>query len=57
MLKSVVLKLLLRLIIKLRYLNRDCEPYGSETHFERTGMTKEFVNGLLSEIMIQMESS
>ena len=56
MLKSVVLKLLLRLIIKLRYLNRDCEPNG-ETHFERTGVTKEFVNGLLSEIMIQMETS
>lgn len=55
MLKSVVLKLLTRLIIKLRYVCSKTETALND-HFEQTNISKDFVSGLLSEIMIQMES-
>jgi hypothetical protein len=61
-LKSCILKLLSRLVIKLRYLHSKLNTKGNEyfkdqTHLQISGITQDFLQNLQSEIMIQMESS
>lgn len=56
-LKSCILKLLSRLIIKLRFVCTKIDQPSSLSHFDKTFVTKDFVQSLLTEMMIQMESS
>ena len=61
LLKSALLQILSRLIIKLRYIYSSMETIGltevirNQSHLERLYITPEFVQRLLSEVLISME--
>ena len=58
--KSVLLKLLSRLLIKLRHIikrqTQEQQSVSAQSHYEKMFVPKDFVRNLLSELMIQMES-